>query len=75
MPFVHVRTVKGALTDAQKLVLQQRITDLLVELEGAGSPHFRPYVWVLIDEQEPTSWSIGGVQPTLDMFERLRHTP
>ncbi len=36
MPFVHVQTVKGLLSDAQKRELQDRITDLMVEIEGRG---------------------------------------
>ncbi len=72
MPFVTVRTLKGALDDAQKQTLQQRLTDLLVEVEGHGSEAFRQFVWVLIEEDEPANWSIGGQQPSLDTLNAVR---
>lgn len=72
MPFVNVRTVKGALSEAQRTELQERLIDLLVEIEGGGNARFRPYVWVLIEEHEPTQWNLGGIQPTPDMFKLVR---
>ncbi len=71
MPFVNVRTVKGILTDAQKRELQDRITDLVVEIEGRGDPSFRRLVWVLIDEQEPGNWSLGGTHVTPELVQRV----
>jgi 4-oxalocrotonate tautomerase len=71
MPFVNVRTVRGLLTDAQKRELQQRITDLMVEIEGRGEPAFRKLVWVLIDEQEPENWCLGGTPVTPEALQRL----
>ncbi len=72
MPFVTIRTLKGALNDAQKQTLQQRLTDLLVEIEGQGSETFRQFVWVLIEEEEPSNWSIGGHQLSLDALNAVR---
>ncbi|VTP63046.1 4-oxalocrotonate tautomerase family enzyme [Serratia rubidaea] len=40
MPFVNVQTIKGILNDAQKRELLTRITDLMVEVKGAATPHF-----------------------------------
>ena len=71
MPFINVRTVKGLLNDAQKRELQDRITDLMVEVEGRGDPGFRRLVWVLIDEQEPGNWSLGGTQVTPELVQRV----
>ncbi|WP_460908100.1 tautomerase family protein [Paraburkholderia jirisanensis] len=68
MPFVHVQTISGILSDDQKSEMLRRITDLMVEIEGRGDPSFRSSVWVKIDEQIPSQWSIGGVIPTPGMI-------
>ncbi len=72
MPFVNVRTLKGALTPEQKTELQQRLTDLMVEVEGHGNKNFRQFVWVMIEEEDPANWSLGGVQPSLELLEAVR---
>lgn len=61
MPFVSVSTVRGILDRTQKQALLQRITDLMVEIEGQGNPDFRKTVWVRIEEDEPANWTLGGV--------------
>ena len=71
MPFVTVRTLKGALDDAQKQTLQRRLTDLMVEVEGRGSERFRQFVWVLIEEEEASNWSIAGNQLSLDALKAV----
>ena len=71
MPFVNIRTAKGALTTEQKQELQQRITDLMVEIEGHGNEIFRQFVWVMIEEEESENWSIGGNQVSLEMLKTI----
>jgi len=71
MPFVNVRTAKGLLTPARKKELQTRITDLMVEIEGSGNPAFRPFVWVMIEEQEPNDWCLGGTHVSAELIEQL----
>ena len=71
MPFVNVRTAKGLLDATQKKALQARITDLMVEIEGNGNSAFRPYVWVLIEEQEPENWCLGGMHVSTELIEQL----
>ena len=71
MPFVTVRTLKGALDDAQKQTLQKRLTDLMVEVEGRGNERFRQFVWVLIEEEEASNWSIAGNQLSLDALKAV----
>lgn len=61
MPFVSVSTVRGILDTTQKQALLQRITDLMVEIEGQGNPDFRKTVWVRIEEDEPANWILGGM--------------
>ncbi|MEM1254060.1 MAG: tautomerase family protein [Cyanobacteria bacterium P01_H01_bin.21] len=72
MPFVNVRTVKGLLSKSQKLELQQRLNDLMVEIEGEGDPAFREKVWILIEEPEPEDWNIGGVTLTPEIIQELK---
>ncbi|WP_063683132.1 tautomerase family protein [Bradyrhizobium stylosanthis] len=68
MPYVTISTVRGILDAAQKKSLLERITDLMVEVEGQGNADFRRNVWVRIEEQEPSHWSLGGMQPTPDVI-------
>jgi 4-oxalocrotonate tautomerase len=69
MPFINVRTAKGMLDAFQKQELHQRLTEVLVEVEGRGNAAFRSLVMVLIEEEEPTSWSLGGMQVTAEQLK------
>lgn len=71
MPFVNVQTIKGIMTEAQKSQLLDKITDLMVQIEGRGNPAFRQDVWVRIDEHEPESWSLGDRKPTRAYIEQV----
>ncbi|MFB9267843.1 4-oxalocrotonate tautomerase family protein [Bradyrhizobium erythrophlei] len=68
MPYVTISTVRGIFDVAQKKALLERVTDLMVEIEGQGNPDFRRNVWVKIEEGEPASWSLGGMIPTSEMI-------
>lgn len=71
MPFIAISTVRGVLDTAQKQTLLERITDLMVEIEGQGNPDFRRNVWVKIEEQEPSHWVAGGMIPTSEMITKV----
>ena len=64
MPFVNIKTMKGALTEEQKSELHEKITNVLVEIEGKGNKIFRRFVTVCIEELDPQNWSMGGSQGT-----------
>ena len=66
MPLITIQTVKGILDAEQKRKLHERITDLMVEIEGQGDEALRKLVWIKIEEQEPAHWSLGGMSPTTD---------
>lgn len=68
MPNITISTVRGILDAAQKRTLLERITDLMVEIEGQGNPDFRSKVWIKIEEQEPGHWMAGGLIPTPEMI-------
>ncbi len=70
MPYVSISTARGILDVEQKQVLLQRITDLMVEIEGQGNPEFRKLVWVKIEEEDPSQWSLGGMTASA---ERIAH--
>ena len=71
MPFVNIKTLKGALSDAQKWELHVRIADVMVEIEGRGSQQFRPYVMIMIEELEPGNASIGGRQASEEFVKKI----
>lgn len=60
MPFVNVRTAQGLLSPARKRELQERMTDLMVEIEGRGNPEFAGYVTVLVEELPADAWCVQG---------------
>lgn len=61
MPYVSISTARGILDTAQKRQLLERVTDLMVEIEGQGNEEFRKIVWVKLEEQDPEHWSLGGM--------------
>lgn len=61
MPIMNVRYVEGALTDAQKQDLSERLTALMIEMEGgAGTEGGHAFAWVIYDEIESGNWWAGG---------------
>lgn len=71
MPYVIIQTVRGVLDNNQKKQLLERVTDVLVEVEGKGNPAFRKEVWVRLDEQEPNHWMRGGIIPTAERISAI----
>ena len=68
MPFVTVKTVKGVLNEIQKQEILDGISELIVRVAGgADQQAFKEAVWVVIDEQEPGNWYLGGKHPTAEM--------
>ncbi|MDJ0535206.1 MAG: 4-oxalocrotonate tautomerase family protein [Xenococcaceae cyanobacterium MO_207.B15] len=72
MPFVNIRTVKGLLNEEQKLELHQRITELMIEIEGGGDPDFKQYIMILIEEQDAEDWSVSGVSLTAEAVRKIK---
>ena len=67
MPIVAIKTVKGLLTAEKKSELHQRLSELLVEIEGGGNPKFAKFV-VNITEEPAENFSGGGTQLKPEMF-------
>ena len=76
MPFVTVKTVKGVLNEIQKQEILEGISELIVRIAGGADPQaFKEAVWVVIEEQEPGNWYLGGKHPTAEMQSyQGRHT-
>lgn len=71
MPFVNVRTVKGLLTEAQRQEMQDRISQVMLEIEGRGNPDFQKYIMVLIEEHDAAAWSVHGNKLTPEIVDGL----
>ncbi|WP_444885266.1 tautomerase family protein [Microbulbifer sp. PSTR4-B] len=60
MPHVTITTVKELVDERVKRELLQKISDIMVEVEGGGDESFRQHVWVSLDLVEAENWSLGG---------------
>ena len=72
MPFVNIHTGKGLLSDGQKQELQERLTELLIDIEGDGDPDFKQYIMILIKEHDAEDWSVGGTSLTPDIVRSIK---
>lgn len=71
MPFVNIKTMKGALTEEQKTEMHRKITDVLIEIEGRGNQQFRPSVMLVIEELEPKNIGMGGNQGSAEFVKKI----
>ncbi|MCX8129519.1 MAG: tautomerase family protein [Clostridia bacterium] len=71
MPIATIKTIRGALSEEQKLELHKKFADLMVEIEGKGNEELRKYVILAIEEEEPINMGIGGSTATLEFVKRL----
>jgi len=72
MPHVVIQTVKELVDDNVRKELLQRISDLMVEVEGGGDESFRQHVWVTLDLIEAENWSLGGTTLTREMALEIK---
>lgn len=73
MPFVNIKTLRGALSNQQKHELHKKIADVIVAIEGGDNERFRPYVMIMIEELEPQNASIGGRQADEKFIQQMAH--
>ncbi len=71
MPFVNIKTLKGALTEDQKTELHRKVSEVMIEVEGRGDPQFGKYVMIMIEELEPRNASIGGRQASEEFVKKI----
>ncbi|WP_394747527.1 tautomerase family protein [Spongiimicrobium salis] len=71
MPTIKISTPKGILTEKIKNEIHKGITDVMIKTEGRGNKDFAQFVTIIIDEQDPANWSIGGNVVTPEIIENL----
>lgn len=63
MPIIRLYYPKGTLSREQKGTLAQRLTEVLITMEGgAGTRGGRAFASVLMTEMDPENWWVGGRQ-------------
>jgi phenylpyruvate tautomerase PptA (4-oxalocrotonate tautomerase family) len=61
MPIMKMTYQNGSLSDAQKAALAERLTDLMIQMEGgADTVGGRSFAWVIFDEIQQGNWWAGG---------------
>jgi phenylpyruvate tautomerase PptA (4-oxalocrotonate tautomerase family) len=61
MPIIHVYYPQGSLDQHLKATLAQKLTDVLITMEGgAGTRAGRAFASVLMSQVEADSWWVGG---------------
>jgi phenylpyruvate tautomerase PptA (4-oxalocrotonate tautomerase family) len=61
MPIMNVHYVEGSLTEAQKADLSERLTALMIQMEGgAATEGGHAFAWVIHDEVKKGNWWAGG---------------
>lgn len=71
MPLIQISVPAGSLSTEQKRQMVEKITDVVVEVEGI--PAVRAGTWVHVNEVPDGGWGIGGHALTLaDLEAKLR---
>lgn len=61
MPIMDVRLPAGRLDKTAKAALAQRLTEVLIRMEGGADTHGgRAFAWVLFTEVAEDDWWVGG---------------
>jgi 4-oxalocrotonate tautomerase len=63
MALIHVQIIEGLFTAQQKQDIVERMTDVMVKIEGENT---RRLTWCVIDEVPSGHWGIGGEILTAD---------
>lgn len=71
MPIVSIKTMSGALTEELKSEIHKRICDVMVATEGRGNKEFARYVTVIIEEQIPENFSVGGQMANPEFVKKI----
>jgi 4-oxalocrotonate tautomerase len=68
MPLISVKVVEGVFDDEQKAAMIEKLTDVMVEIEGEN---MRGVTLVLIDEIKSGDWGLGGLALTTEAVHAL----
>ena len=68
MPLVQVKVIEGVFSDSQKKAMIEKITDVMVSVEGEN---MRQVTWVTIEDVKSGEWGIGGKVLTTEAVKAL----
>jgi 4-oxalocrotonate tautomerase len=68
MAIIQVKVIEGVFTAPQKREMIERLTDVMVEIEGEN---MRQAIWCVIDEVASDEWGVGGKTLTADDVKAL----
>ena len=68
MPLVDIHVIRGVFTSEQKRAMIERVTDVMVGIEGEN---MRSVTWVKISEVGSGEWGIGGQPLTTEAVKAL----
>lgn len=69
MPFVQVQAIKDVFTPEQKREVIEKITDVMVSVEGEA---LRGVTWVNFIEVDSGCWGIGGETLTTQAVQAMQ---
>ena len=69
MPLVQVQVIKDVFNEGQKREIIEKITDVMVSIEGEA---LRSVTWVNIVEIDSGSWGIGGEALTTEAVRTMQ---
>jgi 4-oxalocrotonate tautomerase len=69
MPLVQVQVIKDVFNEAQKHEIIEKITDVMVSIEGEA---LRCVTWVNVVEVDSGSWGIGGQVLTTEAVRTMQ---
>ena len=68
MALIQVKLIAGVFTAPQKREIVERLTDVMVEIEGEN---MRQGIWCVIEEVADGEWGVGGQTLTADDVKAL----
>lgn len=68
MPLVNVKFLEGTLSDSQKRELIEKLTDVIVSIEGEV---VRDVTWVMIEEVKSGNLGVGGTPFTIEAAKAM----
>lgn len=62
MPLIHIKVIKGGLTEEKRKEMIRRVSEVAAEIEAHPYPKEKvmPIVWCIIEEVPPELWGVAG---------------
>jgi 4-oxalocrotonate tautomerase len=68
MPLINVKVIEGVFSRAQKQEMIERLTDVMVSIEGEN---MRQVTWCVVEEVRSGDWGIAGNALTTEQVHAL----